>query len=141
MSINGLTQEKTKNQGQGETSTFYFVSAWEQPNFDTMPENKVICQGDRLRLQCANSSMRLVIYSAMYGRTEPGYVICPYKGAEQDHDYNCGETDVTNLFNTMCEKRARCKVKVNSALFGDPCPDKHLYLNLVYACGKYALLS
>lgn len=87
-----------------------------------------------MRLQCANASMGLVVYSAMYGRTEPGSVICPYEGAEQDHDYNCGEIDVTNLFKTLCEKRTRCKVKVNSALFGDPCPDKHLYLNLVYAC-------
>ena len=119
-------------------SLIYFFSALEMPDFGVIPENKVICQGDRLRLHCANSSMGLTIYSALYGRTEPGHVICPYRGADKDQNYNCGESDVTAIFQTMCEKKSRCKVKVNSALFGDPCPDKHLYLNLVYACGKYA---
>ena len=119
---------------------FFFLPAWEIPDFDVIPENKVICQGDRLRLHCANASMGLTIYSALYGRTEPGHVICPYREAENDYNYNCGEVDVTEMFKTMCEKKSRCKIKVNSALFGDPCPGKHLYLNLVYACGEYVFL-
>ena len=102
-----------------------------------MLENKVICQGERVKLHCVNASMGLTIYSALYGRTEPGHVICPYRGAEYDKNYNCGEADVTDTLKTLCEKRNKCRVKVNSALFGDPCPDKHLYLNLVYSCGKY----
>ncbi|XP_078372358.1 uncharacterized protein LOC144656021 isoform X1 [Oculina patagonica] len=97
-------------------------------------ENKVICQGERVKLHCANASMGLTIYSALYGRTEPGHVICPYNGAENDKNYNCGEADVTDTLKTLCEKRNKCRVKVNSALFGDPCLDKHLYLNLVYSC-------
>lgn len=123
----------------GHSPFDYFFLAQDIPSYDSIPETIVICQGERLKLQCANGSTGLVIYSAFYGRTEPGHVICPYPGDKQDYNYNCGEVNVTFLFKTMCQKKSRCKVKVNSALFGDPCPGKHLYLNLVYACGKFAL--
>lgn len=108
--------------------------AWEIPEPGVIPENKVICQGDRLRLYCANTSTGLTIYSALYGRTERGHVICPYQGAKNDQNYNCGETDVTEKLTAMCARKSKCKVKVQSALFGNPCPDRRSYLNLVYAC-------
>ena len=66
-------------------------------------------------------------------------MFCPYSGAESDQDYYCGENNVADTFKTLCERRNRCKVKVNSALFGDPCPEKpkkHLYLTLIFKCGK-----
>ena len=66
-------------------------------------------------------------------------MFCPYSGAESDEDYYCGENNVADKFKTLCERRNRCKVKVNSALFGDPCPEKpkkHLYLTLIFKCGK-----
>ena len=109
------------------------VAAWNQL------EIKVACQGERVKLHCGNASLGLTIHSASYGRTEPGYVICPYRGAEKDKNYNCGESDVTDTLKKFCEREIKCRVKVNSALFGDPCPDKHLYLNLVYSCGKYLI--
>lgn len=112
-------------------------SAWMNPEIGVIPENKIICQGERLKLHCENASSGLTIYSAVYGRTEPGHVICPYHGAQNDKNYNCGEADVTDIFKTLCARKNRCRVKVNNAIFGDPCPQKHLYLNLVYACGKY----
>lgn len=81
--------------------------------------------------------MGLTIHSASYGRTYPGYVICPYRGAESDKKYKCGENDVTDKFKALCERKNRCRVKVDSVLFGDPCPEKHLYVTLIYSCGKY----
>ena len=67
-------------------------------------------------------------------------ISCPYHGAESDEDFNCGEKDVTDIFKSLCERRNRCRVKVNSALFRDPCPElKHLYLTLIYSCGKYLI--
>ena len=114
-----------------------FVSAWEIPDDGLTPENKVICENDRLKLNCGNSSMGLIIYSAQYGRTEPGHVICPYKEDKNDQNYNCGEKDVTERLKVMCAKKTKCKVRVQSALFGNPCPYTKSYLNLVYACGKY----
>ena len=114
-----------------------FVSAWEIPDAGVTPENKVSCENDRLKLNCGNSSMGLVIYSAQFGRTEPGHVICPYNGDKNDQNYNCGEKDVTEELKGMCAKKSKCKVRVKSVLFGDPCPyTAHPYLNLVYACGK-----
>ena len=102
-------------------------------------ENLVICQGERVRLHCKNASLGLTILSAKYGRTDRGDMFCPYRGAESDEDYYCGENNVDDTFKTLCERRNRCKVKVNSALFGDPCPEKpkkHLYLTLIFKCGK-----
>ena len=114
-----------------------FVSAWEIPDDGVTPENKVTCENDRLKLNCGNSSMGLVVYSAQFGRTEPGHVICPYNGDKNDQNYNCGEKDVTEELKGMCAKKSKCKVRVKSVLFGDPCPyTAHPYLNLVYACGK-----
>jgi len=102
-------------------------------------KNLVTCQGERVKLHCGNASLGLTIYSASYGRTYPGDVICPYYGDESDKNYNCGENDVTDTFKTLCERKNRCRVKVNSALFRDPCPEKHLYLTLIYSCGKYLI--
>ena len=105
-------------------------------------KNEVTCQGERVKLECKNASLRLTIHSASYGRTYTGDVICPYSGAESDKDYNCGENDVTDRFKTFCESKKKCRVKVNSALFGDPCPEKpkkHLYLLVIYKCGKCSI--
>lgn len=115
-----------------EAKYFFHVSA-------RIYENLVTCQGERVKLHCGNASLGLTIHSASYGRTYPGYVICPYRGAEDDKDYNCGESDVTDTFKTLCAKKNRCRVKVNSALFRDPRPQKHLYLTLIYSCGKYLI--
>ena len=102
-------------------------------------KSTVACQGERVKLHCRNASLGLTIHSASYGRTEPGAQFCPYNGSESDKDYSCGESNVADAFKTLCERRNRCRVKVNSALFRDPCPEKpkkHLYLILIYTCGE-----
>lgn len=92
---------------------------------------------------CANAGLGLHIYSAFYGRTDTGHVLCPYNGQNNDKNFKCGETDVTVKFKTLCGRRNKCRVKINAALFGDPCPQKkhkHLYLSLVYTCKLYGRL-
>ncbi|XP_068754826.1 uncharacterized protein [Montipora capricornis] len=112
----------------------HYAKAWDLKKSAVYPDNKVVCQGQHLLLNCRNSSKTLVIYSATYGRTEPGHVICPYPGDEEDDKYYCGEVDVTSFFQTKCGKRERCKVKVDSIRMGVPCRKQHHYLILVYTC-------
>lgn len=106
---------------------------------------KVVCQGERSRLQCDNASKKLTIYSATFGRTEPGNVICPYKKNDTDDNYNCGEVDLTNLFKILCENKTRCKTKADDinklGLFKNPCPEQYGYLKLFFSCGKCSLGS
>ena len=106
---------------------------------------KIVCQGERSRLQCDNASKKLTIYSATFGRTEPGNVICPYKKNDTDDNYNCGEVDLTNLFKIFCENKTRCKTKADDinklGLFKNPCPEQYGYLKLVFSCGKCSLGS
>ena len=88
-------------------------------------------------VHCANASLRLNIYSALYGRTESGRVLCPYDGHDNDTNYKWGEADFTEKFKALCERRNKCRVKINAGLFGVRFPQKkHLYLNLAYTCGE-----
>lgn len=77
----------------------------------------------------------------MFGRTEPGHVICPYEGDDKDDNYNCGEVDFTYWFKLLCENKTRCKIKVDNEVFKNPCPEQHLYLQLVFSCGRCSLGS
>lgn len=106
-------------------------------------ENDIACDGEHFMTHCANPSLGLHIYSAFYGRTDPGHVLCPYNGQNNDKKFKCNETNVTVKFKTLCGGRNKCRVKINAALFGDPCPQKkhkHLYLSLVYTCKLYGRL-
>ena len=106
------------------------------PDFGTI-ESEVACDGEHFVVHCANASLRLNIYSALYGRTESGRVLCPYDGHDNDTNYKWGEADFTEKFKALCERRNKCRVKINAGLFGDRFPQKkHLYLTLVYTCGE-----
>lgn len=79
------------------------------------------------------------IYFVSYGRIEFGVMFCFYKGVESDKDYNCGESNVIDIFKMLCERKNRCRVKVYSVLFWDFCLEKlkkYLYFILIYMCGK-----
>ncbi|XP_067050328.1 latrophilin Cirl-like isoform X4 [Acropora muricata] len=112
------------------------ANAWDFSTSSVIPDIKVVCQGERSRLQCDSASEKLIIYSAMFGRTEPGHVICPYEGDDKDDNYNCGEVDFTYWFKLLCENKTRCKIKVDNEVFKNPCPEQHLYLQLVFSCVK-----
>ena len=43
--------------------------------------NKVVCEGDRLRLRC-HRNLRIAIYSAAFGATHYGVPECPQPGGE-----------------------------------------------------------
>lgn len=81
----------------------------------------------------------------MFGRTEPGHVICPYEGDDKDDYYNCGEVDLTDLFKFLCENKTRCKTKADDinklSLLKNPCPEQYAYLQLLFLCGKCSLGS
>jgi len=119
------------------------ANAWDFSTSSVIPDIKVVCQGERSRLQCDSASEKLIIYSAMFGRTEPGHVICPYEGDDKDDNYNCGEVDFTYWFKLLCENKTRCKIKVDNEVFKNPCPEQHLYLQLVFSCEvkKYSTAS
>lgn len=103
-----------------------------------IPDIKVVCQGELSRLHCDSASKKLIIYSATFGRTEPGKVICPYEGDDKDDNYDCGEVDLTYLFKILCENKTRCKVKADDinkpSLFKNPCPKQYGYFQLVFSC-------
>ena len=123
------------------TLTLRFLSARDFSTSSVVADIKVVCQGERSRLQCDSASEKLIIYSAMFGRTEPGHVICPYEGDDKDDNYNCGEVDVTYWFKFLCENKTRCKIKVDNEVFKNPCPEQHLYLQLIFSCGRCSLGS
>ena len=103
---------------------------------DVFLDNTIACQGKQLKLRCHNTSLALKIYSAMYGRTEAGNQICPYENWDEDSDYYCGESDVTSRLETICDRRTKCRIQVERAVFGDICPGKDLYLQVIYSCGE-----
>jgi hypothetical protein len=95
-----------------------------------------VCQGDQLKIRCPNSSYGLSIQGGSYGRTQPGGIVCPYEGSENDFYYNCGENDVTDKLIRICKRKKKCIFKVGKVLFGDPCSG-HAYLTVIYSCGTF----
>ena len=103
-------------------------------------DNTIVCQGKLLKLRCHNSALTLTIYSATFGRTEPGGQICPYEAWAEDMDFLCAESDVTTRLQRICSRRTKCRIQVERSVFGrDLCPGKHLYLRVIYGCGKSTL--
>lgn len=58
--------------------------------FAAVFSNKVVCEGDRLRLQCDGRDLRLVIFSASFGATRQGVPECPPQpdGNAEGTDFN-----------------------------------------------------
>eukprot|EP00095_Tigriopus_kingsejongensis_P003807 maker-scaffold465_size163580-snap-gene-0.17 protein:Tk03807 transcript:maker-scaffold465_size163580-snap-gene-0.17-mRNA-1 annotation:"PREDICTED: latrophilin-2-like" len=52
----------------------------------------------------------------------------------QDWSVNCLEPRSLRAVNERCNMRASCEIPVTSALFGDPCPGTHKYLEVHYTC-------
>ena len=52
-------------------------------------------------VHCTNASLGLNIYSANYGRAQPGKVLCPYDGHDNDTNYKWGDTDFTEKFKAI----------------------------------------
>ena len=110
-------------------------------------KTKVVCQGRTEKLKCENSSQAMVIYSATYGRTEPGGTLCPFIKENVDQstiDANdtddlskCHEKNVTLEIMKLCDKKRRCIMRTNQTFFGSYCKGIYKILKVIYACGEF----
>ena len=102
------------------------------------------CQGHPgKQLKCKNSSLVIVIYSAVYGRTEEGRTLCPYQpNIETDEKDDSSpaalkcEKNVSETVKSLCNKKKKCSLKVDQEHFGNPCKGVYKYLKIIYKCGK-----
>jgi len=91
-------------------------------------------------LSCKKGNGKIHILSGEYGRIK--HWIC---GNVDWWDYNCRGPwgKGTKIVTPMCEGKQECKVPATDALFGDPCPLTHKYLEVMYQCygGRYPELA
>ena len=88
------------------------------------------CQNKTIKLKCERPKV-LEIGAADYGRGEDS--ICK---KDRKSDEACKLVDKTEAVKSLCNNRRRCKMKVSSSIFGDPCAGLNPYLNIMYVCGK-----
>lgn len=46
-------------------------------------------------------------------------MLCFYDGYDNDMNYKWGDVDVIDEFKVLCERRNKCRVKINVGFFGD----------------------
>ena len=95
-------------------------------------KSKYVCQGQKLRLRCNRHDV-LRIYSANYGRLEPGTSICPHQNISS---LSCRAPNVLSKMRVRCDNKPKCTVRADGAVFGDPCPETYKYFEVIYGCGK-----
>ncbi|CAG2103780.1 unnamed protein product [Medioppia subpectinata] len=103
--------------------------------------NKVVCEGDRLRLKCHKTS-RIVIYSAAFGSTQSGVPECPQTDASQPVSQSitpseeCRVSYATETVMSSCHGRKKCSLEADVGTFGDPgcAKSTRLHLKVVYTC-------
>ena len=101
-------------------------------------------------MKCDNSSLAIVVYTAKYGRTVQGRVVCPFNEKVQqsvilandtddssDDATACGLVDVTMHVLRLCDKKKRCVVTANETYLGNPCKGVYKYLDIIYTCGQW----
>ncbi|CAG2174603.1 unnamed protein product, partial [Oppiella nova] len=104
--------------------------------------NKVVCEGERLRLKCHKTS-RIVIYSAAFGSTQAGVPECPQPDASQQPmsqsmaaSEECRVSYATETVMSSCHGRKKCSLEADIGTFGAPGCSKgtRLHLKVVYTC-------
>ena len=105
-----------------------------------------------MKVECANSSLVMVIYTATYGRSADGDTLCPFNAAEvdrsvliandtaDDNSIRCPERNTTLDVIGLCDYKRRCVVIANETYFGNPCKGVYKYLTIIYSCGEYRTL-
>lgn len=110
--------------------------SWEQLTLNyffldiRMMRSVYACQNKTIKLKCERPKV-LEIAAADYGRGEDS--ICE---KDRKSDEACKLVDTTEAVKSLCNKKRRCKMKVSSSTFGDPCAGLNPYLNILYVCGK-----
>ncbi|XP_035214895.1 protein eva-1-like, partial [Stegodyphus dumicola] len=103
--------------------------------------NKVVCEGDRLRLRC-HKNLRIVIYSAAFGATHYGVPECPQPDGEGRIE-DCQVSYATETVMSSCHGRRKCSVGADVGTFGIPgCPaGTRLFLKVVHTCVPKEILK
>lgn len=96
--------------------------------------NKIVCEGDRLRLRC-HKNLRIVIYSAAFGATHYGVPECPQPDQDAKVE-DCQVSYATETVMSSCHGRRKCSVGADVGTFGSPgCPPgTRLFLKVVHTC-------
>ncbi|KAB7506560.1 Protein eva-1-like protein C, partial [Armadillidium nasatum] len=94
--------------------------------------NKLICEGNEITLDCGPQS-RIAIYTAMFGRTKHGSLLCPQTPGLPEDD--CLANFATDIVMGECHGYPTCKLTASPEIFGRPCPPEYsMYLKIVYTC-------
>ncbi|OWF37651.1 uncharacterized protein LOC110467191 isoform X1 [Mizuhopecten yessoensis] len=101
--------------------------------------NQTVCQGDQLTITCQKST-RIVIYSALFGRTSQDNLQCSSGTSTAYAD--CRSRTAVQEIMSRCHGRKRCAVEAEEYVFGNPCPPGiPKYLNVVYTCVPKRILK
>ncbi|KAG8189401.1 hypothetical protein JTE90_020217 [Oedothorax gibbosus] len=109
----------------------------------TVFSNKVVCEGERLRLKCDNNDFRIVIFSASFGATRQGVPECPQPEGEEGKTEDCQVVHATEALMTICHGKRTCTVAADAATFGKMgCPPTtRLFLKVVHTCVPKEILK
>ncbi|KAL3884224.1 hypothetical protein ACJMK2_030442 [Sinanodonta woodiana] len=105
--------------------------------------SKTVCEGEQLKLAC-NKLTRIVIYSALFGRTPGGIVECPLTRVDSSatNRTNCQSKGALEVVMKHCHGNRKCVVDAVEKVFGNPCsPGVQKYLNVVYTCVPKRILK
>ena len=90
-----------------------------------------------MHLVCSRSTV-LEIQAADFG--ESAALIC---GKNEESNQLCRLSEKTGIVKTRCDGKPQCYISALRSIFGDPClgfdkqTDTSIYLNVMYACGKF----
>ncbi|XP_041105651.1 protein eva-1 homolog C-like [Polyodon spathula] len=120
-------------------STSKYLTVWYKcrPN---EYKSKVACEDDKLKLSC-KQNMVIVIYSAIFGRTQEGSLECPYQNTGVPA-IECQSGTALQIMTSLCHGKRSCSVYARSHAFGDPCfPGVRKHLSVIYTCVPKKLLE
>ena len=101
--------------------------------------SKYVCEFDVMHLACSPPAV-LEIQAADFGGSAA--IIC---GNGEESYQLCKLMDKTETVKTRCDGKSQCYISALRAIFGDPClglskqAHTSIYLNVIYACGKFSL--
>lgn len=90
-----------------------------------------------MHLVCGSSTV-LEIQAADFG--ESAALIC---GKSEESNQLCRLLEKTGIVKTRCDDKPQCYISALRSIFGDPClglnkeTETSIYLNVMYACGKF----
>ena len=95
------------------------------------------CEGSSLELTCPAGS-HINIVRANYGRLSTS--ICPSTTTITTIT-TCIHPVTSRIVSARCGGRSTCSIQVSTAVFGDPCPGTHKYLEMVFTCKKQSTIK